>query len=228
MRMLLTVIALLIISTDSLANSTTHNFMVWPDLSWQNYTKSGFDYSLSLSSRFINETPTFHQAVLRAGLGRSLNKDLALWLGYAFVPTQPVSQNHYTIEQRSWQQVSWNIVNKDSVSIVSRSLLEQRYSRGTSGVAWRLRQRLTFEPGSVLDFLPVGTEPIMYDEVFFDLNHPQWTAINTVGQNRAFIGVSSRIRKILVFQLGYMNQYIVGRNSNVDNHIISLSLTVAQ
>jgi hypothetical protein len=228
MRKAIIALILLIIYAASFANSTTHNFMLWPNFDWQDFTKSGIDYSLSLSTRFIDENPNFNQAVLKVGIGKSFDKNLALWIGYTFAPNQPVGSNYFNIEQRSWQQISWNIINNHSLSIVSRSLLEQRYLTENPDVAWRLRQRLTLEPDSVLDFLPEGTAPIIYDEVFFDLNHPQWAGSNTVGQNRAFVGVSSRIHKMLVFQLGYLNQYIVGRNSNVDNHIISLSLTVAQ
>lgn len=230
MRKLL-VLLLLCLSSLSYANRLNQNFMAWTDFAWQNFTKSGIDYTFNASLRFIDNTPTFNQGVFRAGMGYSFSNDLAAWMGYTFVPTQNVGTNFFTKEQRSWQQLSWNAITKKSVTVVSDTRLEQRYLSNSSGVGWRLRQRITFDFVPVLHFLPIAATPVIYDEVLLNLSHPQWVGSSTLGQNRFFIGFADRIKKIFVFQLGYLNQYVVASSAgtpNTDNHILSLSFVFDQ
>ncbi|MDF1760483.1 MAG: DUF2490 domain-containing protein [Coxiellaceae bacterium] len=228
MRKLISTVVLLMVSGLLYANSTNHNFMVWTDVNWQDFTDSGVDYTLNSSFRFIDDSPTFNQSVLRGGVGYSFTKDLAAWVGYTFVPTQNVGTNHFVYEQRSWQQLQWAALSAKNIAIVSDTRLEQRYFNQNSATAWRLRQRLTFDLVPVSDFLPVGFTPLVYDEIMFNLNHPQWVGNNTLNQNRLFIGVATRIKDRFVFQLGYLNQYIFLNPIDTDNHVFSLSLTLLQ
>ncbi|MDF1795001.1 MAG: DUF2490 domain-containing protein [Coxiellaceae bacterium] len=228
MRALVRIIVLFIFSCVVYAGSAEQQFMQWTDLAWQNFTPSGTDYTVEMSNRFLDQRPTYHQGLLRAGVGHSFSSNVAAWVGYAFVPTQPVGTDHFIYEQRSWQQLSWTAVSKPHIGIILRSRLEQRFPNNHGPTAWRLRQRILFDKGEVLDFLPEYFSPVVYDEIMFNLNHPQWVGNNTLNQNRIFIGVSTPIKHKLVLQVGYINQYIFLNPIDVDNHIFSLSLTWLQ
>ncbi|MDF1654857.1 MAG: DUF2490 domain-containing protein [Coxiellaceae bacterium] len=228
MRTLMRLIVLLLIGGVAYAGTTNHQFMVWSDFAWQNFTGSGTDYAVEWSNRFVDNRPTYHQGLLRAGVGHSFTPDLALWLGYAFVPTQPVGTDHFVYEQRSWQQLSWSAVSKSNIALVLRTRLEQRFPNNHGPTAWRLRQRLMLDVVPVINFLPEDFTPLVYDEIMFNLNHPRWIGNNALNQNRIFIGLATRIKNKLVFQVGYINQYIFLNPIDVDNHIFSVSITWQQ
>ena len=226
MRKVIAVLSLLLIATPPVyAKAFKQDFMNWTKIRWQRFSKNHIDVAINSSFRFIKQDPGFHQNVTTAGLGYSFNPDLAIWLGYAFIPTQPVGSNSFKIEHRSWQMVDWAPIDNEHFALDIRSILEQRYLRSFAGNAWRLRERLQLDLAPLIDFIPSAFTPIVSDELFFDLNHPVWVSSSALGQNRFFVGLSMPIKKkVAVFQLGYMNQYIIGDRANAMRHIFQIGL----
>lgn len=226
MRKIVAIFFLLLVGLEPIhAKQFNQDFMAWTNFRWQYFSQSGFDMAVNSSFRFINQDPGFNQNVTSAGLGYSLNPNLALWAGYGFIPSQPVGSSQFSIEQRSWQMVDWAPINSEHFALDWRSTLEQRYLRDNPGTAWRLRQFIQIDWVPFINFVPIAFTPVISDEMFFDLNHPQWVSSSTFSQNRFFIGISVPLKKqVVVFQLGYMNQYIIADNANSMRHIFRIGL----
>jgi hypothetical protein len=139
------------------------------------------------------------------------------------VPTKTLRNRVVRFEHRVWEQVQWNIIPKKDISILFRSRIEQRFLVGNSDVALRLRERVTvyFEP--LFHFVPKGMTPVIYDEIFFNLNHASWVSRKVVDQNRFFLGYAIKFQKYFVLQVGYMNQFQIVRGGNCDNNILYAS-----
>lgn len=171
--------------------------------------------------RFGDDSSRFSQGILRVGSGYSVNDSISLWLGYAWIPTtQPFSQSD-TGEHRIWQQLLWNKTFEFG-TVMSRTRLEQRNLGGQNDVGWRFRQffKLT---------RPIAMAPsfswVLWDEVFIDINKPDWKLDNGFDQNRVFAGVGYQFDSQTRFELGYVNQFIRKTAANDSmNHILSLNL----
>jgi len=175
-------------------------------------------------ARFLDNADDFSQGIIGVDLGYAFTDDMAVWLGYAWVPTSPIGGQNFD-EHRIRQQLTWS-KKLTPVTLSSRTLMEQRFLENGDDTGWRFRQRFglahpfSFEPR----FSLVG-----YDEVFFNLNDTNWGADSGFAQNRAFGGfgwgfdASRRIRTAI----GYLNQFI--RRPSADdamNHILSINISM--
>lgn len=172
--------------------------------------------------RFRDDMSRFVQGFPRVGLGYALFPNTTLWLGYAFIRTEPPGGNDSN-EHRIFQQLIWSR-SFDSIGLASRTRLEQRFFDTGSDVGWRLRQWIKFT-------LPIQgrLSLAVNDEVFVHLNGTDWGARAGLDQNRFFIGpgwnfdAAGRYR----MEVGYLNQYVDGRAANQLNHVLSLNLLVS-
>ncbi len=170
--------------------------------------------------RFGEDTSALSQAILRSGLGYALHDHLSLWLGYAWIPNEPPHADTFD-EHRIWQQLIWS----DSFfqgQVMLRSRLEQRFDERGDDVGWRFRQFLKY-------YRPFKQAPklswVVWNEVFIDLNQPDWKSDQGFDQNRAFLGLGWQIDKHTRTELGYINQYIrKPATQDAMNHILSLNL----
>lgn len=172
--------------------------------------------------RLFGDSGGFGQGLIRPGLGYALGDSTSAWLGYAYIRTDPAKGSPFD-EQRIWQQFFWGPKIK-VVSIDSRSRLEERFVETGSDVGVRFRQLVGAR--MPLDFAPRIT-PLIWNEVFFNLNDTDWGADAGFDQNRFFVGLGFKIRPESGFRLdaGYMNQYIqrVG-TQDLSNNLFSLTL----
>jgi hypothetical protein len=164
---------------------------------------------LDVQIRFGDDASTFAQGIIRPGVGYALSKSWTVWLGYAWVNTEPPYATVTTTEQRIWEQASW-AGTAGSARISSRTRLEERFVSTGSETGWRLRE------------LFKGTQPlgaakiwavVAYDEFFYNLNSTNYGATAGPDRNRFFIGPGYAASASVFIELGYLNQYTYRNNA---------------
>ena len=179
---------------------------------------------LDVQGRFRDDSDGFHQSLFRPGLGLDVSELVSVWAGYAWIRTEPRSGRN-SDEHRIWQQLLWT-PRLGSVSVQSRTRLEQRFVSTGDDTGWRVREFVklarpfSFEPRLSL---------IGYDEVFFDLNDTGFGQDAGFAQNRLFAGLGWRLDGAgrVVAEFGYLNQFINVRSGrDTMNHLVSLNLFV--
>lgn len=172
--------------------------------------------------RFTDGADRLGQVLLRPAVGYRITPSDTLFLGYAYVRTEPLNGTP-TDEHRMFQQALVRVVGGPGKAMVtSRTRLEQRWLEGRSGMGWRLRQQVRLET-------PVakGLNAIVWAEPFVNFNTTSWGQRAGFDQLRGFAGVGVPIAKGIAIEAGYSGQY-VNRFNVPDrmNHIGSLSLTI--
>ena len=107
--------------------------------------------------------------------------------------------------------------------ISSRTRLEHRFINRNSGIAWRLRQQL------LAKFRISCNEkirPVIFDEIFFNLNHPKWVSNSTINQNRILLGCDVYFSEKNFIRIGYMNRYATAEPKNMMFHILWLAVHI--
>lgn len=208
---------------------TVDDFGIWGAIQGQgSFThtdaeSSKWQWWMEGQARWFDNVNQLGQSIIRPGVGYKLSDQVSVWLGYAWIRTQPENKDH-TDEHRIWQQLSWDKPYAWG-SLATRTRLEQRFLNTGDDTGWRFRQLLKYTH-------PLFTERVylsLWDEVFVNFNDTDWGANSGFGQNRLFAGFGVFIdsKKHYRFELGYLNQFI-SRESQDDlmNHLISGSLFI--
>jgi len=204
-----------------LAASTEQSTKLWTSVQKKGYiSRDKWGYLVQLHVRFGDDSPSFDSGIARLGLGYHSSKTLSFWVGYDFLSKQDVGTIKFSEEQRCWQQLSWEIPTLAPSQLIYRARLEERESTKGSGVAFRLRQKITLKKGN--SRMGGTVVPFVADEIFFNLNHPEWISSKTVDQNRLFVGLDIPLGKGRTLKIGYINQFEF-RDVNRMNHIIYCS-----
>lgn len=179
-------------------------------------------YYLQQQINFVDNKYKFHNAFFFTGLGYEFDTGNNIWMlaGYNYI-----KENSGRIRRLDMfrQQLDWRLTETNDFLINSVTRLEERKDTKEPGWAVRIRERVmlrvpfkNWEKHSL----------VVFDEVFFDLNHPSWINSNTFfEQNRAFIGIGTTLSKHVFFDVGYMNQYQI-RKKNVMSNILFFMLNV--
>jgi hypothetical protein len=219
---------------------TVEDFRVWgnvttiTDLSAISPRLERFYSWLEGQGRFRDGVDALDQGLLRGGFGYGLTESTTLWVGYAYIPTHPQGKDAFE-EHRIWQQLLWT-EQAGPVTVTSRTRLEQRFVESSDTTGWRVREfiRLAFPP-----LLPYGIRKehpeypealrsislVGWNEVFVQLNDSGRTA-SGFEQNRAFIGLGSKLNEHTRVEVGYLNQLIKATPENKMNHILSVNLSL--
>ena len=171
--------------------------------------------------RFRDDAEGFNQSIIRPGLGYAFAENQALWVGYGWIRTDPVTGDLFD-EHRFWQQ--WTATPScGDWKYLHRSRFEQRWVETSDDIGLRWRQMARAQ--RVFPGCPQWSF-VIWDEAFFHLNDTDWGANAGFDQNRSFIGVGykrcqhSPVRT----EVGYLNQYIERPNgSDSMNHILSIN-----
>jgi hypothetical protein len=173
--------------------------------------------------RLRDDANGFNQSIIRPGIGYALTDTQALWAGYAWIKTSPLTAGDFS-EHRLWQQWTYTPQSEDW-RFLHRSRFEQRWLETGDDVGLRWRQM--FRAQKILTNGCPEVSLVAWDEVFFHLNDTDWGAQHGLDQNRAFIGLGfKRCKKDKErVEVGYLNQFI-NRQGGVDgmNHILSVNL----
>lgn len=183
---------------------------------------TNFKYYLEPQLRLIDNQYKFEEALMLAGLGYQPRPNLILFLGNAWVASKRANGN-FEQENRLWQQVNWNAVKKSSFNLISRTRLEERKNIEEPQWLIRFRERLMLR-------IPLKNQErysfVLFDEVFFNLNYPQWLSNNHFfTQNRGFLGIGTKVSEQTSFDIGYMNQYQF-TTPNQMGHVLLLTLNI--
>lgn len=171
--------------------------------------------------RWRQEGKHFDASILRPAIYYAITQNASLWLGYANVRFHPAGRSSRE-ENRLWQQFLYRFEPIDNVFMQSRTRFEQRHFENASDTGYRLRQLFRVS-------VPITASPysfVLWDEYFIHMNDTDWGSVRGFDQNRAFIGINTKINQQVALEVGYLNQYINTRNVDRENHVLSTTLNL--
>lgn len=219
----LLLLMLSVLSTHSMADALQESTKIWSNLRLTGPISEDktWGYYVEPQLRFIDNEYKFNQINLYAGFYKNVSDSTSLWLGVMRRYEQK-SDGDIFLENRIWEQLVADLITKDNVEFVSRSRLEQRKNVDSTKLANRFRQRFTLK-------LPLSLGPRYYfviaDEMFIQLNQPDWVSQRVFSENRAAIGIEGPINKVASYEVGYLNQYQFG-NPNQMGNVVYFNLVV--
>ncbi|WP_433831190.1 DUF2490 domain-containing protein [Flavobacterium anhuiense] len=190
--------------------------------------------------RSTDELEHVQSFIIRPGLNYHASKNIVLTIGYAYVGNRRVVEmvSDMVPEHRIWEQFIYNQRFKGGhfTSLQHRIRLEERFigksylkngSLVNDGSEFSLRLRYflrTIFPLQQTENFTDGAFVSLQDELFVNLdNAPTLTNGGFFDQNRAYTSLGWRFNPKFDLEVGYMYQYINGRNVNVNNNIIQLA-----
>ena len=205
------------------------SFSAWADTEedgrfWLNINAQGalpvenLSWFAEIQPRWKEEGREFDQLIIRPAVLYKLSKQSSASLGYAHVTTHKKSGNQE--ENRLWQQFTYNFEPIETITLQSRTRLEQRHMEDASDTAHRLRQMLRVTRPFTSN---LAVSLVMWDEVMFNFNDTDWGGRSGFDQNRLFLGASWQVIGAKI-EVGYINQYINASNIDKENHVLSTTL----
>lgn len=186
--------------------------------------------------------------LLRAGLNYHVNKKFVLTGGYAYIHNRSIQAgvSGYVPEHRIWEQLLYthplNIgtgIHAKKGTLAHRLRLEQRFiprpyvqnnELKHDGNLYANRLRYFFRNVTPLTpWSAQGKAPFLalQNEVFVNIGDKSAVNREFFDQNRAYIALGYRFHQQFDIELGYMNQYINGRNQAfTNNHILQFATYV--
>lgn len=179
-------------------------------------------YYIQPQLNLIDNKYKYQTALLYLGVGYQVERQLTLWLMNGLVNSRRLNGT-YLHEDILRQQANWVFFQRDPIAFFSITRIEERKSSDESQWSLRIRQRLGLRaPFSAFPHYAL----VVYDEAFFDLNHPAWINTNSVlEQNWAYIGIRAILTKEVSLDVGYLNQYLL-RQTDQMNNVLYLTLNV--
>lgn len=205
MRLFLIVAAFAAIPSFSARAETIQDTQAWVNLTAIGSVSGDIAYFAELQPRFGDGVSRRNQLLLRGAIGWKLSPSVTLYQGYAHVET-PVKKEPSFNEERSFQQLSWNIGKPLGGALSSRTRLEQRWRSDGGDTGWRLREMLRYEHALSED--RQGPAALLWSELFVALNDTDWGARSGFDQLRTFVGVELPIGGASTAEIGYINQTI--------------------
>jgi hypothetical protein len=195
-------------------------------------------YSIHFDAQLRSSDDIEHisSLLLRTGLNLRVQKNMTATAGYAFIHGRRVIGNFsgYAPEHRIWEQfiVSHPLAN---TTLAHRFRLEQRFisksvvennSLQNEGNVYANRFRYFFRTLVPLKSKLQANTPFigLQNEVFINFGDKSGVNGEFFDQNRAYLSFGYRFSQEFDLELGYMNQYINGRNNIfTNNHIVQLA-----
>lgn len=172
---------------------------------------------LEAQERFTNDAERLGQLLLRSLVGYRFSKDVNIGAGYAFVLTDPVGPAKLN-EHRIYQELNLRLIDKDGITLDSRTRLEQRTFEEREDTSWRFRNFVQLR-------VPVSerNKLVLYTEPFVDLNE---TGVQRGGLSiwRNFAGVSIPLAKGVEVVPGYLNQHVFRDGRDRSDHTANVNL----
>lgn len=174
---------------------------------------------LEAQERFTDDASRLGQLLVRPAVGYKLDKSTTVFVGYAYVMTDPVGPAK-THEHRIFQQLSFRLLGDGKgVTVTGRTRLEQRMLEGRDGTGWRLRQQLRLTAP-----LAGKVRAVAWTEPFIGFNETSFQR-DGLGLWRNFAGVAIPVGKSFTIEPGYLNQYVVRSGTDRIDHTASLTLS---
>jgi len=189
------------------------------DLSGLFFNAQNVEYDLNTQARYNISDSQYDETRSEGGLGYDINDHLSAWLGVTWIVKNADSDQ----ERRVWEQLIWTPVNNSNINFSLRSRLEQRDNLDEAGIAEVFRERFQVMFPKWLDS---RYTPVIYDEIFFNLNNPSWIGSQFVNQNRVFIGIQIPVIKSSNIQIGYLNRYRYSSPEDKMDNIAYVNLNI--
>lgn len=225
MKKLLIAIILLLCSTvyAQSTEGTVSDFQNWMAISANAKVSDKWRTFAEVNPRIMDNSSRLGAAYVRPAIGYDITPNWTAWLGYVLQATNTASDNHYTLENQSYEQITYR-KTFDNLNIESRNAIEHRYL--PSEVGHRSRNRIRGEY-----ILPSQTvwSLIGYDEVFVNFNDVAASNVKSgISQNRAYVGIGYRFNPRVQLETGYLHQYVwVGTDyADQSNHVWSTALNL--
>lgn len=164
-----------------------------------------------LQNRWSDEIERYERTVVRPWISYSWKDRGHVALGYDLHEFEQPDR----WEQRAWQRFA---VQRpiDRFTLMAHVWMEERFFQNTDDVAVRAR----FNVGASAD-LGTGFSATLRNEFFFDLNGTSRIRNAGFGENQLVFSIGRRLPGNLVFELGYLQQYLDRRaNTDVINHFV--------
>jgi len=228
---------LLLLTVSSITHAQTQ-FTGW--VASFNTVKLNKKFSIHFDGQFRSSNQWQHMQtlLLRTGLNYHIKKNLVATAGYAYIHNRRVINeiSGYAPEHRIWEQL---IVSHKLLytSLSHRFRLEQRFIGKShvngndfhnQGNSYANRFRYFFRT-----LLPIATAAefrkgpffALQNEVFVNIGDKSAVNGEFFDQNRAYGALGYRFCTRFDAEVGYLNQYINGRNSAfTNNHIVQLAV----
>lgn len=193
---------------------------VWVNVTAQGTIKDKLVYFAEVQPRVNDGAAELRQLLLRSAIGIKLNDKVSIYQGYARVVDYGAGGDQ--LENRSFQQLTWNVAKGSWGELQSRTRVEQRFVEGSSDVGIRLRHMARWELPLEKKARSVGA--LAWAEGFVAVNDTDWGARGGVDQVRLFGGAEIPLFGASTLEAGYMAQIanLPGGRSRV-RHIASLT-----
>lgn len=167
--------------------------------------------------RFTNDADRLGQLLLRSLVGYRINKDVSIGGGYAFILTDPVGPVEFN-EHRFYQDLNVRLINRDGVTLDSRTRLEQRTFEEGDGTSWRFRNFVQLR-------VPISETNrfVAYTEPFIELNDTRFQR-GGLSVWRNFAGVSFPLADGIEVVPGYLNQTVFRDGEDRMDHVANVNL----
>ncbi|MEL7190409.1 MAG: DUF2490 domain-containing protein [Pseudomonadota bacterium] len=167
--------------------------------------------------RFTNDADRLGQLLLRSMVGYRISKDVNIGGGYAYILTDPVGPVEVN-EHRFYQELNIRLLDKDGVTLDSRTRLEQRTFEEGDGTSWRLRNFVQLR-------VPISenNKLVAYSEPFIELNETQFQR-GGLSVWRNFAGISIPITKGVQAVPGYLNQTVFRDGEDRMDHVANVNV----
>lgn len=170
--------------------------------------------------RFTNDADRLGQLLLRMLVGYRIDERVSIGGGYAYILTDPVGPVKLN-EHRFYQELNIRLIDRDGLTLDSRTRLEQRTFEDGNGTSWRFRNFVQLR-------VPISenNKLVAYTEPFIELNETQFQR-GGVRVWRNFAGVSVPIAKGIEMVPGYLNQTVFRNGENRMDHIANVNVFVS-
>ena len=198
MMRLFTALALL---APAIAHAETDE-AVWVNVTAQGSIKDRLVYFAEVQPRVNDGASELRQLLLRPAIGVKLSDKVTVYQGYArVIDYREIGDLK---ENRSFQQVTWNVAKGAWGELQSRTRVEQRFIEGSGDVGIRLRHMARWELPLEKKARAIGA--LAWAEGFVAVNDTDWGARDGVDQVRLFGGAEIPLFGPSTLEAGYMAQ----------------------
>lgn len=205
---------------------TSHSRVVPDEQVWVNLNafinlKEKWELYLEAQPRIIAYSSKHGTTLYRGAIGKSVGRGFSLWLGYGFIErTNPT----YLHEDRGFLQLMHATNLSENFRLINRTRFEARTFRHQHGSAFRPRHMLRGQ----YRFSGSRFGLVAYNEWFWNSSSHTPSGIREgFDQNRVFAGVSYAFGEKAnhLGEVGYLNQYVNGRESDASNNVLAAQMT---
>jgi len=213
---ILNIILICLLFTPLVLNASINQSKIWTYAEAKTQ-KEPYFFLFRTQIRFANLSWQYQELLSEFILGYEYTKNIIIAQGFTIQ-----NDNFRLIDTnllRLWQELLLKF-RQGPLHYHLRTRLEERKHFSFKNWNYRFRQRARIRIPMTNNLSLEG-----YEELFIHLNKPLWITDPTIDQNRAFLGLRSKVTKNSHFKIGYLNQYIFGSPA-FNNHIIHIGLHI--